>query len=250
MEVLLGTRGMSVGLYVFARMAGWTMFDPLIGRLPVSLRLMIAAALAAALLPGVLATDPPDPFSLAGAMALGGEGLLGALMALCVRILFAAVSAALVWFGETASGGLWVLTPEQAHSAGASLQQLAWWLAVLAFLAANGHLLVVDALLKGLSHLPLAALPASSGIRQIVEGAAWIFVAGSQLALPLMAFALLLHLSLGIIARTEPGVDMFSMGLALGALLLLAGLVWALPLIAAVIEQGLRHLQSWLLAAY
>ena len=43
----------SVWLFVFARVAGWTLFDPLIGRLPLSLRVLLAAVLAAVLTPGV-----------------------------------------------------------------------------------------------------------------------------------------------------------------------------------------------------
>jgi hypothetical protein len=39
---------------------------------------------------------------------------------------------------------------------------------------------------------------------------------------------------------------MFSMGLTLGALGALAALVWAVPLIAAGIQQGLVQFQPWL----
>lgn len=249
LEVLAFTQaGMAAWLYVFARVAGWAMLDPLLGRLPVFLRVMFAAVLAAALLPGVAHTQPVSPFSFAGGMALGLEWLLGALMALCVRMIFAAMKAVLVWFGQTATGGLLALTPEQAGCADASLRHLAWWLAVLAFLAANGHLLVINALIKSVSAMPVAALPAPDGIRQVIDGAGWIFAAGIQLALPLLVFALLLHLSLGIVARTQPGVDMFSTGLGLGVLGMLAALIWAVPLIAAGIQHGLVQMQSWLTA--
>ena len=247
MEIVALTQaGIAAWLFVFARVAGWAMLDPLVGRLPVFLRLMLAAVLAAALVPGVSPAQPVSPFSLAGGMALGLEWLLGTLLALCVRMIFAAMEAVLVWFGQSATGGLLALTSEQASGADVSLRQLAWWLAVLAFLAVNGHLLVVDALLKSVSHIPVAALPGPDGIRQIIEGAGWIFAAGIQLALPLLVFALLLHLSLGIIARTQAGVDMFSTGLGLGALGMLVALVWAVPLIAAGIQHGLVQMQPWL----
>ncbi len=44
---------LAVWLFAFARLAGWTLFDPLIGRLPLLLRLFIAAVLAAVLAPGL-----------------------------------------------------------------------------------------------------------------------------------------------------------------------------------------------------
>ena len=247
MEVLALTEaGIAAWLWVFARVAGWATLDPLLARLPMSLRLMIAAVLAAALLPSVAAISIVSPFSLAGLLALSLEWLLGALLALCVRIVFAAMEAMLTWVGQTASGGLLTLTEEQANYTDPGLRQWAWWLAVLAFLSANGHLLIVNALMQGIVQLPVATLSSDVNASQIVEGAAWLFAAGVQIALPLLVFVLLIQLSLAIVARTQPGVDIFSTGLAVGALGLLVALVWAVPLIAVGIQQGLVQMQGWL----
>ena len=247
MEVLALTKaGIAAWLWVFARVAGWAMLDPLLARLPMSLRLMIAAVLAAALLPSVAALPSVSPFSLAGGLALSLEWLLGALLALCVRIVFAAMEAMLAWVSQTATGGLLALTEEQANYTDAGLRQWAWWLAVLAFLSANGHLLIVNALMQGIVQLPVATLASGINASQIIEGAAWLFAAGVQIALPLLVFVLLIQLSLAIVARTQPGVDMFSTGLGVGALGLLVALVWAAPLIAAGIQQGLVQMQAWL----
>lgn len=247
MDVLaLSEADIAAWLAIFARVAGWAMLDPLLARLPMVLRLMIAAVLAAALLPSVTALPLVSPFSLAGLLALTLEWLLGALLALCVRIVFAAAQAMLAWVGQTASGGLLALTEEQANYTDTSLRQWAWWLAVLAFLTANGHLLIVNALIQSIVHLPVATLASDVNPSQIVEGAGWLFAAGLQIALPLIVFVLLIQLSLAIIARTQPGVDMFSTGLTVGALALLVALVWAVPLIAAVIQQGLVQMQGWL----
>ena len=246
MEVLaLSEAGIAAWLPVFARVAGWAMLDPLLARLPLFLRLMVAAVLAAALLPGVHPASGVSPFSLAGALALSMQWSLGALLAVVVRVIFAAAQALLTWFGQTATGGLLALTEEQARYTDPGLRQLAWWLAVLAFLAANGHLLVVNALMQGIAHTGVA--PSSTlGVRELIDAAGWIFATGIQLALPLLVFALLLHLSLAIVARTQPGVDMFSTGLVLGALALLLGLTWAVPLVAVGIQQGLVHMKLWL----
>ena len=242
----LSEAGIAAWLTVFARVAGWAMLDPLLARLPMFLRLMVAAVLAAALLPGVHPASVISPFTIAGALALSVQWSLGAMLALMVRIIFAAAQALLTWFGQTATGGLLALTEEQAGYTDPGLRQLAWWLAVLAFLAANGHLLVVNALMQGIAHASIAPSSIISA-RQLIDAAGWIFATGIQLALPLLVFALLLQLSLAIIARTQPGVDMFSMGLAVGAIGLLLGLTWVIPLIAVGIQQGLTHMQPWLL---
>ncbi|MBW8329071.1 MAG: flagellar biosynthetic protein FliR [Thiobacillus sp.] len=237
--------GLSLWLFVFARLAGWALFDPLTGRLPVLLRLALAAVLAAVLAPGV-AVEAIQPFTVQGMLALSLEAVWGAALALCVWLVFAAVSAVLVWTGHTATGGLLALTAEQAVPADAAWRALAGWLAAMAFLAASGHLLVVDALRDSFAAMPVAVLPAAADLRQLAEAASWLFAAGVQLALPLMALALLIQLALGIVARTTPGLDMFSTGLGVAALGLMAAWVWAVPLVAHGVGLGIEQLAGWL----
>jgi flagellar biosynthetic protein FliR len=241
----LSEASLAVWLFAFARLAGWALFDPLTGRLPLLLRLLLAAVLAAALAPG-LALDAPVPFSVQGMLALGLEGVWGAALALCVRLVFAAVEAVLVWTGHTATGGLLTLTAEQAAPADAAWRALAGWLAAMAFLGASGHLLIVDALRDSFAAMPVAVLPAATDLRQLAEAASWLFATGVQLALPLLALALLIQLALGIVARTTPGLDMFSAGLGIAALGLMAAWVWAVPLVAHGVGLGIGQLATWL----
>ncbi len=237
--------GLAVWLFAFARLAGWTLFDPLTGRLPLLLRLFLAAVLAAVLAPG-LAVGEIAPFSVQGMLALSLEGVWGAALALCVWLVLAAVTAVLVWTGHTATGGLLNLTAEQAAPADAAWRALAGWLAALAFLGASGHLLVVDALRDSFAAMPVAVLPAAVDLRALAEAAGWLFATGVQLALPLLALALLIQLAFGIVARTTPGMDMFSLGLGIAALGLMAAWVWAVPLVAQGVGLGIGQLSGWL----
>lgn len=236
---------LSAWLFAFARLAGWTMFDPLVGRLPLLLRLFLAAVLAAVLAPG-LVPGTTAPFSGQGLLALGMEAAWGAALALCVWLIFAAVSAALVWTGHTATGGLLVLTAEQAAPVDAAWRTLAGWLAAMAFLAASGHLLVVHALRDSLVAMPVAAMPAATDLRQLAEAGSWLFATGVQLALPLLALALLIQLAFAIVARTTLGLDIFSVGLGLAALGLVAAWIAAVPLLARGVGLGIEQLTAWL----
>ena len=241
----LNEASLSVWLFAFARLAGWAVFDPLTGRLPLLMRLFMAAVLAAVLAPG-LTIDAIAPFTVQGMLALGLEVVWGAALALCVWLVFAAVSAALVWTGHTATGGLLTLTAEQAAPADAAWRALAGWLAALAFLGASGHLLVVDALRDSFVAMPAAVLPTATDLRQLAEAASWLFATGVQLALPLLALALLVQLAFGIVARTTPGLDMFSVGLGVASLGLMAAWVWAVPLVAHGVGLGIEQLAGWL----
>lgn len=240
----LSEASVGIWLFVFARVAGWALFDPLTGRLPVFLRLLLAAVLAAALAPGA-ETPPIAPFSLPGVLALGLEAVWGAALALCVWLVFAAVAAALTWTGHTATAGLLTLTDTQAGAMDAPWRALAGWLAALAFLGANGHLLVVDALRSSLDVMPVAVLPASSDLAQLGEAGGWLFATGVQLALPLLALALLIQLALGIAARTTAGLDVFSVGLGVAALGLLVVWIWAVPRVAQGVDRGIEQFGAW-----
>jgi flagellar biosynthetic protein FliR len=239
-EAALGT-----WLFAFARLAGWAVFDPLTGRLPLLMRLFMAAVLAAVLAPG-LSIDAVEPFTVQGMLALSMEAVWGASLALCVWLIFAAVSAALVWTGHTATGGLLTLTAEQATPADDAWRALAGWLAAMAFLGASGHLLIVDALRDSFAVMPVAVLPAANDLRQLAEAGGWLFATGVQLALPLLALALLIQLAFGIVARTTPGLDMFSVGLGVAALGLMAAWVWAVPLVAHGVGLGMEQLAVWI----
>lgn len=237
---------LAVWLFAFARMAGWTLFDPLVGRLPVSMRLFMAAVLAAVLAPGLSIAALVDPFTVQGLLAMSLEVMWGAALALCVWLVFAVVEATWVWTGHTATGGLLTLTADQAASADAAWRALAGWLAAMAFLAASGHLLVVDALRDSFVAMPVAALPVATGLRQLAEAASWFFATGMQLALPLLALVLLIQLAFGIVARTTPGLDMVSVGLGIGTLGLMVVWVWAVPLVAIGVGQGIEQLAVWI----
>ncbi|HEX7972584.1 MAG TPA: flagellar biosynthetic protein FliR [Thiobacillus sp.] len=241
----LSEASLALWLFAFARLAGWAVFDPLVGRLPLLMRLFLAAVLAAVLAPG-LAIKAIEPFSVQGMLAVSMEAIWGAALALSVWLVFAAVTAALVWTGHTATGGLLTLTAEQAAPADAPWRALAGWLAAMAFLGASGHLLVVEALRHSFVAMPLAVLPAANDLRQLAEAGSWLFATGVQLALPLLALALLIQLAFGIVARTTPGLDMFSVGLGMAALGLMAAWVWAVPLVAHGIGLGIEHLAGWL----
>lgn len=232
-------------VFAFARLAGWALFDPLLTRLPVGGRLMLAAALAAALAPG-LGAPPASALGVAVLPMLALEILWGAGLALMVAVVFALARLIVLWTGHTATAGLLTLTPEQGATSDAPWRALAGWLALLAFLGAGGHLLVVAALRESFVVMPLATLPGADGLRSLGESAGWLFATGAALALPLLALALLIQLALFVLARTTPGLDMFSMGLSLAAVGLLAAWILAVPLITRGMGEGLTQLSVWL----
>lgn len=219
-------------LYVFARLLGWAWIDPLVGRLPWSLRLFLAGALAWVWVPG-LPAGQVDPVTTAGLISLALAFLTGAALGFAARLVVAVAETILPMLGLTASLGLTQAVPEQKGGLDPVLQALAWWLALLAFFSANGHLLLVQAFNASFAAVPPTAMLSAASARELAEAGGMLLAAALQLGLPLLVLVLLAHFAFAVLSRTLPGVDGFSVGLTLGAFTLLGGLAMALPMLVS-----------------
>jgi flagellar biosynthetic protein FliR len=232
MDLLLTPTLLENWLLVFARLLGWAWVDPLMGRLPWSLRLFVAGALAWMWVPA-LPGQGIDPFTPAGMIALALSFLTGAAMGFASRLLVAVAETALPMVGLTASLGLSQVVPEQKGGLDPVLLSLAWWLALLAFFSANGHLLVVQAVDASFVAIPPAGLPDAASLLELAESGSMLLAAALQLALPLLVLVLLAHFAFLVLSRILPGADAFSMGLTLGVFTLLGGLALAVPVLVS-----------------
>lgn len=232
MDILLPQSLLATWLFVFARLLGWAWVDPLMGRLPWGMRLFVAGALAWVWAPGLPAAQL-DPFAAAGLISLALAFLTGAALGFAARLLVAVAETALPMVGLTAGLGLTQVVPEQKGGLDPMLQGLAWWLALLAFFSANGHLLVVQAIDASFAAVPATVLPAAASARELAEAGGMLLAAALQLGLPLLVLVLLAHFAFAVLSRTLPGVDGFSVGLTVGALALLGGLAMAVPLLVS-----------------
>lgn len=232
MDLLITPSLLEAWLFVFARLLGWAWVDPLVGRLPWGARLFAAGALAWAWVPGQGAAQA-EPLTTAGLILLAQSFLVGATLGFAARLLVAAAETALSMAGLTASLGLSQVAPEQEGGLDPVLQALAWWLALLACFSANGHLLVVQAIDASFAAIPAAALPSAASAQALVEAGGMLLAAALQLSLPLLVLVLLAHFAFAVLSRTLPGVDGFSVGLTVGALVMLGGLAMAVPLVVS-----------------
>ena len=231
MDLVLTQPVLQTWLFVFARLLGWAAVDPLLGRLPWSLRLLLAGMLAAIWAPGQAAHI--DPMTTAGLIALTLAFLTGAALGFGARLLVAVAETGLPLLGLTASQGLTQVAPEQKGGLDPVLQRLAWWLALLAFFSANGHLLVLQALDASFAAVPAVSPPDAASAKALAEAGGMLLAAALQLSLPLLVLLLLAHFAFAVLARTLPGVDSFSVGLGMGVLVLLGGLAMAVPLLVS-----------------
>jgi flagellar biosynthetic protein FliR len=101
-------------------------------------------------------------------------------------------------------------------------------LAMLIFVAVDGHLLMISALADSFQALPIGDAPiAGQGWMVLVVGGGQIFASGLMLSLPLVTALLTINLAMGILNRASPQFSIFAVGFPLT---LLAG-IWMLQLL-------------------
>ena len=217
-------------LWPLTRILALIASSPLFGNKSVPARVKIALGIMLALImaPAIPAAPAVDPLSWSGLLILIQEMLIGLAMGFAIRIVFAAVEMA----GEVASltmglGFASFFDPLTQGRSSAVSQFLAL-VATMAFLAVNGHLVLLEALAESFVTLPISATPISAGAPyEMARWGAKIFSAGLQLSLPIVAALLICNIALGILTRAAPQLNIFGIGfpISLGVGLLVISIV-------------------------
>jgi flagellar biosynthetic protein FliR len=117
-------------------------------------------------------------------------------------------------------------------------------MALLLFMAVNGHLIMVAGVVRTFQILPVSlAATDTNGWGVLLEWSSQIMVSGMLLALPLIIILLTITLSLGILNRTAQQLSVFAVGFPIS---LMTGLV----LLAIVLPQSSTFLMQLFERAY
>lgn len=207
--------------FPFARILAWLSFDPLLGNraVPARARVVLAAALAVAVTP-MLPTD--TPFRLAsgdGILILLQQIAIGAALGFSVRIVFSAVEFAGQLMGLQM--GLSFATLFDPVN-GAQTQVIAQFLVLttaLILFAFNGHHMVIVALVESFREIPIGATLSAGGFAMLAHWGGALFSVGFHIALPVTAALLATNLTIGMMSRASPQLNIFAIGfpLTLGA---------------------------------
>jgi flagellar biosynthesis protein FliR len=198
--------------------------------LPVRLRLMLALALALVLAP--LAGPMPDVeiMSAPGFVITAQQILIGVAMGFVLRMVFAAIELTGEMIGSLMGLGFASLVDPQNGVQVPVVSQLYVLLATLMFLALNGHLLWIEAVAESFRLIPVGSSGiAPEGAWALVGFASQIFGWAVRMALPIVAALLVVNLAFGVLARTSPQLNVFSVGFPAALLIGLALMLMTLP---------------------
>lgn len=230
---------MAAFLWPFVRMLALVSTAPVFGESTVSRRVKVVIAVLLTIVLGpTLGPMPTTPVVSAGGLwILIQQVLIGGAMGFCMRMVFAAVQAA----GEYISlqMGLSFASFFDPMNGGSTMvvARLLNMLAMLIFLAVDGHLLLVAALADSFHTLPVADAPLSAGgWLFLVQAGGQVFTTGLMLSLPLVTALLTLNLAMGILNRASPQFSIFAVGFPLTLLAGILMLELLMPRLGAFLE--------------
>jgi flagellar biosynthetic protein FliR len=89
-----------------------------------------------------------------------------------------------------------------------------YYLTMIVFLVTNGHHMLLTALIRSFDAIPMVGIHYDAAITDlIIDFTANIFLTGVQIAMPITFAILLRNVSLGILARTMPQMNIFVVGI-------------------------------------
>ncbi len=215
----------------FARIAGCLMVAPIFGArfVPPRLRIVLAAATALLVAPLLPAIPQVAMFSLPSLLITAQQVLIGIAVGYCLQFTFDAVAMA----GQLLANSMglsFAFNVDPMHGAStAALGQIYVLLMTMTFVALNGHLALIEALVSGFRTLPITSqgLDAHS-LRQVVDSGATLFTGALSIALPGVTALMIVNIGFGVISRAAPTLNLFAIGFPLtliaGLLILVAGM--------------------------
>jgi flagellar biosynthetic protein FliR len=223
---------------VTARVAGIFLVAPVLGSDLVPLRLRLFIALVVGL--GVVGRVPAPALSgqaLEFLGVIGCELLIGATLGYAARLLFAGVELGAFHVGQQMGVSLAEVFDPFWQEEGGVRQRFFQLLAIVIFLAVGGHREVLSALLRTFDMVPpLGAVPGQAVLNVVVALLTASFTLAIKVAAPVLIALMLALVAMGLLQRTLPQFNMFSMGLSVQAMLGLLVLAGTLAVTAPLVQ--------------
>lgn len=229
----------------FLRIFGLILAEPILGHasVPQPAKIGLAIFIALVLAPVLPPLPAVEPSSAAGILIGAQQLLIGLAIGFTLRIALTGIEAAGQLIGLQMGLGFAVFFDPQSSAQTAVVGQFLGLFAILIFLSIDGHVLVITALARSFTTLPISAEPVTPlGWRLLVGWGGEIFRTGLIISLPVIAALLVTNIAIGILTRAAPQLNIFAVGfpltLTVGFLALWLAVPFIGPQIASLFEQA------------
>jgi flagellar biosynthetic protein FliR len=213
-------------------------------------RLILGLALAFALAPALPPSVAIDPASGPGLLLLALQVLIGLTMGFAMRLVFSAIDLAGTMISNQMGLGFATAYDPQSAAQTAVISEFLGMLALLVFLAINGHLMVIATLGESFALLPISAdIIANASWLNIANAGGVIFSSGVLLSLPVVVALLIANIALGVLGRVAPQLNLMAIGFPITIVLGFSALIVSLSYLASPLQQlfefGLRSMLGY-----
>ncbi|MDR0564404.1 MAG: flagellar biosynthetic protein FliR [Azoarcus sp.] len=201
-------------MFPLVRLLGMMMAAPIFSNrgMPVRLRLAVGLGIAIAVLPAAPPMPNIAPGSGIGLLILGEQVLIGAAIGFTIRLVFAAIDVAGSFIGMQMGLSFALFFDPSSGGQSAVLADFMGMVAAMLFLALDGHLILVELVVRSFEWLPVGASLQGKGWSLIPRAGAAVFSTGFLLSLPLLAVLLVTNTALGVLTRAAPQLNLFAIG--------------------------------------
>ena len=227
-------------LFPLARIFGLLASAPIFNNVtqPQRIRLAFGLVITVALVPILPPMPDVAPGSWLGTLILAQQVLIGVMMGFTLRIAFAAIDFAGGVIGFQMGLSFAVFYSPRNAGQTTVLSEFLGLLAMLIFLAMNGHLLTLQVLAESFRLLPVGVTPFSAnGFASMLAWSSVLFSAGLLLALPLITALLIANLAMGVLARVAPQLNIFAVGFPVTLTAGFVVLMFSIPYFGAAMER-------------
>jgi flagellar biosynthetic protein FliR len=201
----------------FARCMAMLSTAPVLGEayVPLPVRALLSVALAFMMLPLTQGQAMPDPFSLAGVVAMIEQAVIGGVIGLALQLTMAVVS--MLGFLASSQIGFSMAQMNDPVNGQQSdvVSGMLGLVAILVFFAIDGHLVLVGVLGQSFRAWPVGAGYSGMLLHTVALNVGWVFAAAILLALPIIFSTLVVQIGFGFLNRVAPSLNLFSLGFSL-----------------------------------
>ena len=202
-------------IFVMIRIGAAFVVAPVFGAvsIPLPVRVSLSGAIGVLVLAAHPVAPPAQIFAVGTFLSVAAEALIGLALGFVLQIAFAAPLIASELIGGSMGIGFASSIDPQNGKSSPALGQFFSIMLTLLFLSVDGHLVLVEMLVKSYDALPPGAWLGASHLKDIAFFGGYAFLAGLLLALPVGFLLLCLNLIVGMLSRAAPALNLFAIGL-------------------------------------
>lgn len=208
------TTSIAAFYWSLTRIAGVLAIAPVIGStdVPIRIRVGLALILAVALSGYTGAVPNVDPLSLAGVLVTINQIIIGVFIGFVVLIVFNAFLIAGEAIAATMGLGFAMMSDPRSGVQVPVLSQFFSLIATLVFLALDGHHMVIRVLVDSFEYIPITSGLSVHGYWDLIQWSAVLFKGAVLIALPALITMLAVNIIMGVMTRSAPQLNIFSVG--------------------------------------